>query len=285
VIIQEKPDGVSYQLKQIKFGQPNNVLVVDGSIDVVGPKIVANLKFQNEQNTATVVGSIGYQPGQLDGELQVSSPQVASANGKLNYALKFSDQLIGNDLVIVWDKDLNSKSNRLEWNQLAEWNEEFVKTQNKLALGRFDIGGRFNGEFTKKTINVDAGLEYQKQKADFRLDNKYSQKVPHDFETSISLGVNQKSFKLDMKREIEGDSSKITNKLELSTGLRVEINGKVSHKFKCIDADVNLQAVFVPAAKKDSSKLTIKVKNTPKDHSATALVSLRRFLSIVIIIF
>lgn len=273
VIIQRKQDGVSYQLKQLKFGQSDNVIVVDGSIDVVGPKIVANLKFQNGGNKATVVGSVGYQAGQFNGDLQVNSPQIATANGKINYVLKFSNKLIGNDLVIVWDKDLNSVTNRLEWNQLAELGDESVKIKNKLTLGKFGIGGRFDGEFSKKIINVDAGLDYQKQSANFRLDNKYSQKVQHDFETSISLGVNQKSFKLDMKREIDGDSSKISNKLELSNGLRAEINGKISHKFECTDADVSLQAVFVPAAKKDPSKLTIKVKNTPKEHSASALVS------------
>lgn len=273
IIVQETPNGVSYRLNQVKFGQPNNVMVVDGSVDVVGPKIAANLKFTQGANVVAVTGAVGYRRGQFNGDMQVASQQVAMANGQLNYELKFSDRLIGNDLVIVWDKDANSKDNRLEWNQYAEWDKENVKTKNKLALGKWNLGGRFNGEFSKSVINVDTGVEYQNQKAEFKLDNKYSQKVPHDYDTSIYAGVNQKSVKLDMKRDIEGESSKITNKLELSTGLRVELNGKIGHKFECTDADVSLQAVFVPGLKKESSKITIKLKNTQKDHTATGMVS------------
>lgn len=274
-ILEEKTaNGVKYTLKQVKFGRDAYVTIVDGSIEVNGPKITANLKFQQGQNNVNLVGSVGYQPGQLESDLQLSSPQYAMANGKLNYALKFTDKSFSNDLNVIWDKDLNTKTNKLDWNQLADWSDkELFKTKNALSVGKFNTAGRFNGEFGKKVINIDSGLEYSNQKAEFKLDNKYSQKAPHDYETSIYAAANQKSVKLDMKRDIEGESSKVTNKFELSTGLKLELNGKIGHKFECTNADVSLQAVFVPGPKKDQTKASFFLKNTEKEHNANSKIT------------
>lgn len=245
-----------------------------GSIEIAGPKLITNLKFQQGANTVNVVGSVGYQQGKLDSELQLSSPQYAMANGKINYALKFSESTLGNELLVVWDKDPNSKTSRFEWNQLADWSDkDLFKMKNALSLGKFNAACRFNGEFGKKLLNVDAGVDYNNQKAELKLDNKYSQKAPHDYETSIYAAANQKSIKLDMKRDIEGDSSKILNKLELSTGLRIELNGKVGHRFETTNADISLQAIFVPGPKAEQTKITAFLKNTEKEHSANSKVT------------
>lgn len=271
---QKTQNGVKYTLQQVKFGKDNAVTTVDGSIEINGPKLVSNLKFQQGGNTVNVVGSLGYQQGQLDSDLQLTSPQIAMANGKVNYAVKFADRSLKNDLTVVWDKDPNSQTNRLVWSQFADWNDQEVfKMKNALNVGKFNANGRLNGEFGKKVVNVDSGLEYNNQKAEFKLDNKYGQRQPHDYETSVYAAANQKSFKLEMKRDIDGDSSKITNKLELSTGLRVEINGKVGHVFECKNADVSLQGIFVPALKKDQTKVTVFLKNNDKEHSANSKVT------------
>lgn len=274
-IIEEKTaTGVKYNLKQVKFGRDAYVTVVDGSIEVNGPKVSAALKFQQGANNVNLFGSVGYQQGQLDSDIQLTSPQYPMANGKLAYGLKFTDKNLGNDLTVIWDKDLNTKTNKLEWNQFADWSDkDLFKMKNALSVGKFNAAGHFNGEFGKKILNIDSGLEYSNQKAEFKLDNKYSQKAPHDYDTSIYAAANQKSIKVDMKRDIEGDSSKITNKLELSTGLKFELNGKIGHKFECTDADVSVQAVFVPGPKKDQTKATFILKNTEKEHSATSKVT------------
>jgi hypothetical protein len=273
-ITEEKTaNGVKYILEQVKFGKDSAVTTVDGSIEMNGPKLIANLKFQQAGNTVNIVGSMGYQPGQIESDLQLSSPQVAMANGKLNYALKFIDNTLKNDLSVVWDKDPNSQINKFNWNQFADWNDkELFKMQNALNVGKFNIAGRLNGEFGKKILNVDSGLEYNNQKAEIKLDNKYSQKQPHDYETSIFASANDKSIKLEMKRDIEGDSSKILNKLELSMGLKIEVNGKIGHVFDCKNADVSLQGVFLPGHKKDVTKVTVFLKNTEKEHSANSKV-------------
>lgn len=196
------------------------------------------------------------------------------ANGKINYGLKFSESTLGNELLVVWDKDPNSKTSRIEWNQLADWSDkDLFKMKNALSLGKFNAAGRINGEFGKKLLSVDAGVDYNNQKAELKLDNKYSQKAPHDYETSLFASANQKSIKLDMKRDIEGDSSKILNKLELSTGLRIELNGKVGHKLETTNADVSLQAIFVPGPKAEQTKITAFLKNTEKEHTANSKVT------------
>ena len=273
IVEQKTSNGVKYNLEQVKFGRDNYITTVDGSIEVSGPKIKANLKFQQGGNTVNVVGSLGYDKGQLDSDLQLTSPQVDMANGKLLYSLKFTEKNVGNDLTVIWDKDLNSKTSRLEWNQFADWSDvDLFKMKNGLKLGKFNSVGRLNGEFGTKIFNIDTGLEHNNQKAEFKVDNKYSQKVPHDYETFIFASANQKSFQLEMKRDIEGDSSKLTNKLELSTGLKCELNGKIAHKFECTNADVSLQGIFVPGPKKDQTKVSFVMKNTEKEHAASSKV-------------
>lgn len=268
------PNGVKYTLKQVRFSKDASVTTVDGSIETNGPKVLANLKFTQGSNTVDMVGSLGYQQGQLESDLQLTSPQYAMANGKLNYALKFTDKNLGNDLTIIWDKDLNSKTSKVEWNQFADWSDaELFKMKNALSVGKFNGAARLNGEFGKKVLNIDAGLDYSNQKAEFKLDNKYSQKAPHDYDTSVYVASNQKSIKVDMKRDIEGESSKLTNKLELSTGLKMELNGKIAHKIELTSADISMQAIFVPGPKKDQTKVTIVMKNTDKEHSASSKVT------------
>ena len=274
IIEQKTPNGVKYDLKQVRFGKDISMTIVDGSIEVNGPKLISNLRFQQGGNAISVVGSLGYEQGQLDSDLKVSSPQVAAANGIVNYALKLADGSLKNDLTVVWDKDPNSKTSCFTWNQFADWSgQDVFKMKNALEVGKFNTIARLNGEFGSKILNVDSGLEYNNQKAELLIDNKYSQKQPHDYETSIYAAANQKSVKDEMKRDIEGDSSKIANKLELSTGLKLEVNGKVGHKFDCNHADVSLQGVFLPGPKKDQTKITIFVKNTEKDHSANSKIT------------
>lgn len=267
--------GVKYTLKQVRFGKDSGVTTVDGSIEVNGPKVLANLKFQQGSNAVDLVGHLGYQQGQFDSKLQLASPQYEMANGELNYALKFTEKNLGNDLSLVWGKDLNSKTNRFEWNQFADWaDKEIFKMKNSLKLGKFNAAGRFNGEFGKKVLNLDAGLDYSNQKAELKLDNKYGQKAPHDYDTSIYAAANQKSFKLEMKRDIEGESSKLNNKLELSTGLKIELNGKIAHKFEYTNADISLQGIFVPGPKKEQTKATFALKNTDKEHSSSSKITI-----------
>jgi hypothetical protein len=267
-------NGVKYDLRQVTFGSGSKETTVDGSIEVASPKLITNLRFVQGGNTVNVAGSLGYENNQLDSDLKVSSPQLELANGNFNYKGKLSDGAVTNDLTVVWDKDPNSKTNRFAFNQLADWsNKDLFKMKNALEVGKFNVAGRVNGEFGKKILNVDSGLEYNNQKAEFKLDNKYSQRQPHDYDTSIYAAANQKSIKVDMKRDIEGDSSKITNKLELSTGVRVEVNGKVGHKFDCKNADVSLQGVFVPGPKKEQTKFTVFLKNTEREHSANSKIT------------
>ncbi|CRL08258.1 CLUMA_CG020838, isoform A [Clunio marinus] len=277
-ILEEKTaNGVKYTLRQVKFGRDSTTTTVDGSVEMNGPNILTNLRFQRGGNTVNLSGTLSYQPGQFNSDLQLTSPQYEKANGKFTYGVTFTDKNVANDLVIVWDKNLKSETNRFEWNQFADWsNKELFKMKNGIKIGKFNTEGRLNGDFGKKIINVDAGLEYSNQKAEFILNNKYSQKMPHDYDTSVYAAANQKSIKLDMKRDIEGEASMVENKLELSTGLKVELNGKIGHRFEVTNADVSIQGSFTPGQKKEATKITILIKNTDKEHSASSKVKVAK---------
>jgi hypothetical protein len=220
----------------------------------------------------TVTHKVGYEGGKLDSDLTLKSDHFPSANGRLKYDFTYGDKTFGNELLAIWDKDLNSKLNRLEWSQLADWKGETCKVKNELTVGKFSASGKLNGEFGAKVIQLDSGLNYQKSSAELKVENKYSQKQPHDYETSIFAAANKKSIKIDMSRDIEGESSRLKNKLELSTGLKVEINGKVSHKVDYRDADVSLQGTFLPAPKKEATKVTFMLKNTQKGHEGSVKI-------------
>lgn len=268
-------NGVKYTLKQVKFGQQGSyLLTADGSVEVDGPKVISDLRFVQDGKNYNLQGTLGYQQGQFDTDFKLSSPQVASANGKLNYNLKFSDYVLGNDLIVVWDKDANSKKNRFELSQKADWSsKDLYKTKNSFSLGTYDLSGKFDGDFGKNIMVMDTFVNYNNQKAELKIDSKCNQRQPHDYEFLLYLGANQKNAKLELKRDIEGDSSKITNKLELSSGMRAELNGKVGHKFDCKNADISMQGVFLPGPKKEQTKATIVLKNTEKGHQSNSRVT------------
>lgn len=278
IVERKTSQGISYDLKQIKFGKDNYQTTVDGSIDVLeGSKLGTTLKIDVAGKVVNVDGSLGYQPGNFESELTMKSNHFPTANGKANYGLKFGDKSFANDMLVVWDKDPNSKVNRYEFSQSADWSGETVKVKNEIGNGRVNGAAKFNGEFGKKIIILDSSLQYQKTSAELKIENKYSQKHPHDYETSIYVAANKKSIKLDLSRDIEGDSSRVKNKIELSTGLKMELNGKISHKINYRDADVSLQATFLPGPKKDQTKALVVLKNTQKGHDGSAKVTVGKF--------
>lgn len=273
IIEKKTPQGTSYELKQIKFGMDNYQTILDGSIDVLdGAKLATKMKIDVGGKQVNVDGSLGYQQGNFKSDLTMKSDHLPTANGNVKYELKYTEKSFSNDLTVVWDKNPNDKVNRVELAQAADWSGENCKVKNELSIGKWNAGGKFNGEFGKKIVSLDSGLQYQKSSAEFKVENKYSQKHLHDFETSVYAAANKKSIKIDMLRDIEGDSSKIKNKIELSTGLRVELNGKVSHKLQYRDADINLQGIFVPGQKKEQTKVMFTLRNNQKGHDANAKV-------------
>lgn len=261
--------GISYILQTIKFGRDEYLTTVDGSIGIEPPKLISQLKFDIGGKKVDLDGSLAFDKGLFDTDVALKSDHYPTANGKFEFDLKYDQGSFGNDMVLVWGKDLNSKKNRIEWSQSADWSNENCKVKNELTLGYANAGLKFNGEFGKKVMNLDAAANYDKSTAELKLDNKYSQKQEHDYDTSFYASANKKSIKIDMSREIDGDSSRIKNKLELSTGLKVELNGKISHKINYRDADVSLQGTFVPGPKKETTKVTYMVKNTQKGHDGT----------------
>lgn len=272
VVETKTPKGVSYALQTIRFGKDTYQTTIDGSVSVEGPKIATNLKIDVSGKKVALEGQMGYENGALETDMQLKSDSYATANGQLKYNFKYGDKSVGNELTAVWDKDFNSKVNRLDWSQLADWSNENCKIKNELTVGRLNMNGKINGEFGDKVFILDSGVNYQKSSAEVKIDNKYSQKQPHDYTTSVYAMANKKSIKIEMARDIEGDSSIIKNKIELSTGLKAELNGKVSHKIDYRDADVSLQGSFLPAPKKDLTKVMLSLKNTQKSHDGSIKV-------------
>jgi hypothetical protein len=273
IVEKKTQQGVLYELKQIKFGKDNYQTTLDGSIEVTdGSKISTKMKVDVAGKQVNVDGSVGYQPGNFNSDLTLKSDQIPTANGNAKYELKYGDKSFSNDVTVVWDKNPNDKLSRVEIAQSADWSGENCKVKNELSVGKWNAAGKVNGEFGKKVISLDSSLQYQKSSAELKVENKYSQKNLHDYETSIYAAANQKSIKLELSRDIEGDSSRVKNKIELSTGLKIELNGKISHKLQYRDADISLQGIFVPGPKKDQTKATFMLKNTQKGHDASAKV-------------
>lgn len=273
VIEKKTAQGISYELQQIKFGKDNYETTLDGSLEVMeGSKLSTKMNIDVAGKIVKVDGSVGYQTGNFDTEFTMKSDHFTSANGNAKYNLQYGEKSFSNNVNIVWDKNLNDKLNRLEILQAVDWSGENCKIKNELSVGRWSSAAKVNGEFGKKVISLDSSLHFQKSSVELKVENKYSQKHLHDYETSIYVAANKKSIKLELSRDIEGDSSRIKNKVELSTGLKVELNGKVSHKLQYRDADISLQGIFVPGPKKDQTKSIFILKNTQKGHEASAKV-------------
>ena len=279
IVAQTSGDTTTYRIQKVRFNRGQETFTADGQIAIGGAKINGDVTLASGQKSYNIAGGASFTAGNFLVDVNAKSPTTEMANGKLKYNVIIGEDNYKHDLLVIYGSDLNSKTNRIEMYEILELERDTnkkingIKFDSKFGFGKYPFNSQISGEFRENISKFDLMLDYQNQKLNTNVNSKCNQKTKGDYDFSLAAGINQKSIKLDTTRVIEGEKSRITNKLELSTGVRAELNGLVSNTFNCRDADVNLMAIFVPGAKKEANKVTLFVKNTQKEAASNGKIT------------
>lgn len=166
-----------------------------------------------------------------------------------------------NNLVVVYGKDLESKTNRIEL--INNWTKE--KVDDKLVKLDFNniinvpiVGAKanLNGAFNDKLVKYDAGVEYGKHRLLNQLTWKHDEKSLGDWDISLIGKANVHSVDLKSVKTIDSGSKKATIKTKLtsSAGTNVDVESVCSEKLSWNEAEVSVKGTAVFVAKQEPYK-------------------------------
>ena len=156
-----------------------------------------------------------------------------------------------NKFAFVQGADLKSQDNRLQLTQHAEYNldpEKFaLSTDNKLTYPKIGLLVKFKGALTKKSVETEAELKYDKFKFGAELSGNINKNKQGDYEVEFEAEVLDNKLELESKRTIIDDTkSKFENSLKLTPGGTYKADATIKWQVKKndinvgVDADVNL---------------------------------------------
>lgn len=264
VIVDQQENGEKYTFNNIQIIAPaQEPLTLNGFITREGTKIATDMNFSKSQYKGNVKGEIQLGTEHIILDFGLTSNFHEHANGRVKYEMTRGDNEIKNDFLFIYGDDLNSKTKRIELFQFAKWESEdkhlkAISFQNKIALPYVPFTLKLDGDFTKNSHKFDFELSGSRvQKVTANLDSKCNSKSIGDFDVVFGAGLNAHTVKLISKRVIDNNKSRLTNKLEISTGTRIELNGVVAHKYSADEADINVEGIFVMAEKQEPYRATV----------------------------
>lgn len=264
IIVDKQENGEKYTFNNIQIIAPaQEPLTLNGVITRDGTKITSDMNFKKSQYKGNVKGELQLGTEHVILDFGLTSNFHEHANGRVKYEMNRGENEIKNDFLFIYGDDLNSKTKRIELFQHAKWEDEgkrlkSLSFENKILLAYVPFTLKLDGDFSKNSHKFDFELSGSRvQKIIVNLDSKTNGKSAGDFDVHFNAGLNSHTVKLISKRVIDNNKSRLTNKLEISTGTRIELNGVVAHKYSADDADINVEGIFVMADKQEPYRATV----------------------------
>lgn len=154
---------------------------------------------------------------------------------------------------MVYGADFKSATQRIEIREHFEYdldeNRQLValKFESQLNAPIVTTTVRIDGEYSRNAIGYTLEAGYDKYKVASNLAAKLNAKAVGDYDVVWAATINVHNVRVIARRTIDGDRSKIENKLTTSAGTRVELNGMVKNRPTPTDTDVTLDGVLVAA--------------------------------------
>lgn len=130
-----------------------------------------------------------------------------------------------------------------------------MKFDNLLNSPIIQSKARFDGEYNKNNIIYLLEIGHMKYNIANNLNAKFNVKSVGDYDIIVGASMNSHNMKIISRRDIiDGDKSKLQNKLTTSSGVRIELNGVISNRPTITDADFNLEGILVAAERQEPFK-------------------------------
>lgn len=191
----------------------------------------------------------GKRLGELQYTLSASAIPARSPANSFGIEWEYHRQKtqLDHKLALIQGADLKSEDNRLQLVQKAEFNpepEKFVlSVKNKLTYPKVGLIAKLDGTLTKKSLDTEAELKYDKFKFGADLSGKINTNKPGDYEVKFDAEVLENKVKLESKRTIIDDSkSKFENSLKLTPGGTYQADATIKWQVKKNDVNVGVDA-------------------------------------------
>lgn len=251
-----------------KFGP----LVVDGYFEhEKAERFETDLNLKYKDNSATVKGKVIAKQLEFDADLSLLSDVAEFANGRVKVHYKRTEKQSKNSFVIIYGKDLESTTKRIEFTT----DYEFEKADNKytslvgkntLIIAPIPIKLVINGGIHKNHIDYEFILGYAKNQVESKLNADISKKSKGDWNIKFEAAANTHKIEFTSNRDIDDAKQRSTVKHELksSFGTDIALNSEFDNNFNAQKIDFNSDGSIVLARGQKPLKLTLKVLVSPK---------------------
>lgn len=253
--------------KDGKFGP----LVIDGPLEVNSEGFDTALDIKYKTNTANIKGKASKSKNAFDADLSLLTDINELANGRIKVNLLATEKHIKNSLVLIYGRDLESTSKRLEFSTDYEYEKEgdkytAVSGKNTIVISPIPMKFVVNGSARKNHIDYEFLAEVVKHKLSSNLNADVSKKMNGDWNVKFSGKANEHGMDISSTRDIDGSGQKSTVKHEMqsSFGTHVVINSKFDNVFSSQKADFVSDGTIVLARGQKPLKYDVKFMIQPK---------------------
>ncbi|KAJ8687230.1 hypothetical protein QAD02_023024 [Eretmocerus hayati] len=177
-----------------------------------------------------------------------ANPSKNAANA-IGFEWEYNHQkgLFDHKLALTQGADLKSDNNRLQLVQHAEYNPEPAQfsfsSKNKLTYPKVGLVARLDGDLTKKSLNAESELKYDKFKFGADVSGKVNTNKQGDYEIKFNGAVADNKVNVETKRTIIDDSkSKFENVLKFTPGGTYQADATLQWQVKKNDVNVGVDA-------------------------------------------
>ncbi|KAK2585087.1 hypothetical protein KPH14_008599 [Odynerus spinipes] len=257
--VNDYEDGKKYTFENVVVtGAGRKIVGLDGSAVSTSNKALVDLKLSyNEESLAFKLD--GKRLGEQHYEVAVSA--VPSRDPNIGFNAKWEYNRQPNELhhkfVFVHGADPNSETNCFILDQHAVYKMDpkdlTLAGTSKITYPALNALLKLEGKLTRKSIEADLAVTYEKFKVGSELSAKIDMAKPGDYELELEVELLQNSIELKSKRTVieVNKKSKFKNSLELSPGGKYEVSGVVTHDVNKnhinvqVDGDVNLNGKVI----------------------------------------
>lgn len=234
-------------------------------------RIETALDIKYKDNTANIKGKVIARQQELNLDLSLLSDISEFANGRVKLHYKRTDKQCKNSFVVVYGRDLDSTTKRIEFTTDYEFEKHdnkytSIAGKNTLIISPLPIKLVINGAIRKGHLDYEFVGGYAKNEISSKLNADINKKSKGDWNIKFNAGVNNHNIDLISSRDIDESAHKsiVKNEIKSSFGTNIALNSKFDNEVTAQKIDFSADGIIVIARGQKPLKLDLKLLLNPK---------------------
>lgn len=229
---------------------------------------------------ANIKGKVVAKQQELDLDLSLLSDAAEFANGRVKFQYKRTEKQCKNSFVVVYGRDLESTTKRIELTTDYEFETQdnkytSIAGKNTLIISPIPVKLVLNGVTRKGHLDYELIAGYAKSQVSSKLNVDISKKSKGDWNIKFNAGVNSHNVEFVSSRDIDESAQKslVKHELKSSFGTNFALNSNFDNNPSTQKIDFTADGVVVIARGQKPLKLDFKLVLNPKQgHSNGKLI-------------